>query len=105
MTAEGKGRSPAYNDAMVDDGSSCLVATRPQKPWVSELCGSLSTSSTRRPSFDRAPARWWQVDVLPTPPFMLTDVMTTDTVRPSVFSRCTVHRIVTKSLSASWWTV
>src|SRR5262249_29414887 len=50
--------------------------------WLSELCGSLSTSSTRRPARARAPARLWVVVDLPTPPFMLTRLITSTATLP-----------------------
>src|SRR4051794_11650968 len=103
MTCSGNGSSPAYRAATVEAGSSSWVATGPQKPWVRLACGSLSTSRTLRPALARVPARWWQVDVLPTPPFWFNAVMT-GMVPPWSRSgsrgvaplpreaRCTVHR-------------
>src|SRR4051812_693970 len=45
------------------------VASGPQNPWEREACGSLSSKRTRWPALANVPARWWQVDVFPTPPF------------------------------------
>src|SRR4051794_2950382 len=92
MTCSGNGSSPAYSAATVDAGSRAAVATGPQNPCVRLAWGSLSTSSTRRPSWASVPARWWQVLVLPTPPFWLS-MVTTGTDRASLSTgRCTVHR-------------
>src|SRR3712207_4240443 len=46
------------------------------RPWLSELCGSLSTSRTRRPARASAPPKRCEIDVLPTPPFMLIALIT-----------------------------
>ena len=70
MSSSGAGGMPSSNSAaMVELRASDRMASGPQKPWVRLACGSASIRSTRRPARENVPARWWQVDVLPTPPF------------------------------------
>src|SRR4051812_34606498 len=76
MTWSGRGSSPRYKAATVAPGSREAVARGPQKPCVRLAWGSLSINRTRRPSRAAAPARWWQVLDLPTPPFWFSIVMT-----------------------------
>src|SRR5271166_366785 len=62
---------------MVWLGARSRVACGPNSPWVRLACGSLSISSILFPSLARAPAKWWQVEVLPTPPFWFRSTMET----------------------------
>src|SRR5262249_22470169 len=57
-------------------GSRPSAAAGPRSPWLSDDCGSLSKSKTRRPASASAPARLWAVVDFPTPPFMLTKLIT-----------------------------
>src|SRR3954454_20861069 len=76
ITASGNGSSPAWTAATVAEGSSWRAGWGPRKPAVRLLWGALSTSRTRGPGWDNAPARCRQVLVLPTPPLRLTAAIT-----------------------------
>ena len=68
----GRGRRRRRRGRRRSTGSGrSSVAWGPKSPWVSDACGSMSTSRTRRPSLAKAPARWWHVEVLPQPPLRL----------------------------------
>ena len=67
----GRGRRRRRTGRRRSPGRQSSVAWGPKRPWVSDACGSMSTSRTRRPSLAKAPARWWQVEVLPHPPLRL----------------------------------
>src|SRR5262249_13310512 len=62
----------SYRAATLAERARPRIVSGPQSPWVRDACGSLSIRSTRRPAFASVPARWWQVEVLPTPPLALT---------------------------------
>ena len=49
MTCSGWGLFPGNKAATVSSGSRFRASVGPQKPWLIELCGSMSTRRTRRP--------------------------------------------------------
>src|SRR4051812_45296312 len=55
--------------AMVSRGSRSSATSGPSSPCVRLAWPSTSTSRIFRPRRASVPARWWTVDVLPTPPF------------------------------------
>src|SRR3954466_3275619 len=69
MIWPGWGIFPGNNWTIVSEGSRFRTAVGPQKPWLSELCGSRSAKSTRSPNLENAPARWKVQLLLPHPPF------------------------------------
>ena len=76
ISASGVGSNDGSNSAAtVASDAIDRVASGPKNPCVSDACGSLSISRTRRPLLASAPARWKQDDVLPTPPFWFKRVM------------------------------
>ena len=71
ISAAGIGSDSGSNSAATDDSPGIArIASGPQNPCVRLAWGSASSSRTRRPWRASVPARWWQVEVLPTPPFL-----------------------------------
>src|SRR5512135_3192894 len=67
------GRSPSV---VYGHAQPPTICARPGRAEYNDAWGSLSTRSTFWSSRAYAPARWKQVEVLPTPPFWLSIVIT-----------------------------